>query len=55
MKYNHILYLRHTRNDILRLKLGVISTPKQHTIKMQALKVQNYITNAILQDILMQF
>ena len=28
MKYNHILNLRHTRIDFLRLKLGVISTAK---------------------------
>ena len=28
MYFNHILNLRHTKIDFLRLKLGVISTPK---------------------------
>ena len=54
MWYNHILILSHTRVEFLRLKLGVISTAKQHTIKVQAMKAQNYITKVNLRDIFMQ-
>ena len=54
MWYNHILNLGHTRIDFLRLKLGFISTAKQHTIKVQAMKAQNYITKFNLRDIFMQ-
>ena len=54
MQFNHILNLRHTKIDFLRLKLDVISTPKTDTIKVKTMKAKNYITKVILQDVFMQ-